>query len=56
MRIIRTMTILCICIITFGNAQIMVVSQNKVKNTKEYFELAEKYWYPIFDKLVDEGK
>jgi len=56
MRLIRTITILCVCIITFSNAQIMVVSQNKVKNTKEYFELAEKYWYPIFDKLVDEGK
>ena len=38
--------------------QIMVVSQNKVffENVKEYHELGEKYWHPVFDKLVDEGK
>jgi len=34
----------------------MVISQNKVNETKEYYELAEKYWYPVFDKLVDDGK
>tara|TARA_B100001250_G_C19442664_1_gene632467 strand:+ start:174 stop:569 length:396 start_codon:yes stop_codon:yes gene_type:complete len=38
--------------------QIMVVSQNKVRfsSVKEYNELSEKHWYPIFNKLVDEGK
>ena len=38
--------------------QIMVVSQNKVlfEDVKEYHELGEKYWHPVFDKLVDEGK
>ena len=38
--------------------QIMVVSQNKVlfENVKEYHELGDKYWHPVFDKLVDEGK
>ena len=40
------------------NAQIMVISQNKVQfsSVKEYHELSEKYWNPVFDKLVDEGK
>ena len=38
--------------------QIRVVSQNKVlfENVEEYHELGEKYWHPVFDKLVDEGK
>ena len=38
--------------------QIMVVTQNKVlfEDVKEYHELGEKYWHPVFDKLVDEGK
>ena len=40
------------------SAQIMVVSQNKVvfNKMKEYHDLMEKHWNPVFDKLVDEGK
>ena len=36
----------------------MVISQNKVvfNKMKEYHELSEKFWNPVFDKLVDEGK
>ena len=44
--------------VAYSHAQIMVVSQNKVvfSKMKEYHELMEKHWNPIFDKLVDEGK
>ena len=36
----------------------MVISHNKVvfSKMKEYHELMEKHWNPVFDKLVDEGK
>ncbi|MFL2989523.1 MAG: hypothetical protein ACJZ11_02270 [Candidatus Neomarinimicrobiota bacterium] len=42
----------------FLSAQIMVISQNKVvfSKMKEYQDLMEKHWNPVFDKLVDEGK
>tara|TARA_B100001146_G_C15932508_1_gene327794 strand:+ start:234 stop:623 length:390 start_codon:yes stop_codon:yes gene_type:complete len=45
-------------ILTCAYSQIMIVSQNKVvfEKVKEYHELSEKYWFPVFDKLVDEGK
>jgi hypothetical protein len=44
--------------LTCAYSQIMIVSQNKVvfEKVKEYHELSEKYWFPVFDKLVDEGK
>ena len=44
--------------VTYSHAQIMVISQNKVvfNKMKEYHELSEKFWNPVFDKLVDEGK
>ncbi|MCS5623301.1 MAG: hypothetical protein NZ735_05025, partial [Candidatus Marinimicrobia bacterium] len=47
-----------ILFVTYSQAQIMVISQNKVKfsSVKEYHELSEKYWNPVYDKLVDEGK
>ena len=42
----------------FLSAQIMVISQNKVvfSKMKEYQDLMEKHWNPVFDQLVDEGK
>ena len=42
----------------FLSAQIMVISQNKVvfSKMKEYQDLMEKHWNPVFDKLVDEGR
>ena len=45
-------------LLSLSYSQIMVVSQNKVvfSSVKEYHDLAEKYWHPVFDKLVDEGK
>jgi hypothetical protein len=56
MKTVKQISILWLLIATFSNAQVMVISQNKVNDTKEYYELAEKYWYPVFDKLVDDGK
>ena len=57
MIIIRFMVGVVI-ILSVSYSQIMVVSQNKVvfSSVKDYNELSEKYWHPIFDKLVDEGK
>jgi len=47
-----------VILLSVSYSQIMVVSQNKVvfSSVKDYNELSEKYWQPIFDKLVDEGK
>ncbi len=56
MKTMKHIGIFSLFIFTFINAQVMVISQNKVNNTEEYYELAEKYWYPVFDKLVDDGK
>ena len=49
---------LIVLLVTYSHAQIMVISQNKVvfNKMKEYHELSEKFWNPVFDKLVDEGK
>ncbi len=57
MIIIRFMVGVVI-LLSVSYSQIMVVSQNKVvfSSVKDYNELSEKYWQPIFDKLVDEGK
>ena len=57
MIIIRFMVSVVI-LLSVSYSQIMVVSQNKVvfSSVKDYNELSEKYWQPIFDKLVDEGK
>ena len=57
MIIIRFMVGIVI-LLSVSYSQIMVVSQNKVvfSSVKDYNELSEKYWQPIFDKLVDEGK
>ena len=57
MIIIRFMVGVVI-LLSVSYSQIMVVSQNKVvfSSVKDYNELSEKYWHPIFDKLVDEGK
>ena len=47
-----------VILMSISYPQIMVVSQNKVvfSSVNEYHELAEKYWHPVFDNLVDEGK
>ena len=58
MKTMKHIGIFSLFIFSFINAQIMVVSQNKVvfESVAEYLELSEKYWDPIFDKLVDDGK
>ena len=58
MRSIKNIGLIIILFVTYSQAQIMVISQNKVKfsSVKEYHELSEKYWNPVYDKLVDEGK
>ena len=52
------MSLIVLLFVTYSHAQIMVISQNKVvfNKMKEYHELSEKFWNPVFDKLVDEGK
>ena len=57
MIIIRFMVGVVI-LLSVSYSQIMVVSLNKVvfSSVKDYNDLSEKYWQPIFDKLVDEGK
>jgi hypothetical protein len=54
----KNTVLMIILFVTYSQAQIMVISQNKVKfsSVKEYHELSEKYWNPVYDKLVDEGK
>jgi len=58
MRSIKRIGLIVLLFVTYSQAQIMVISQNKVKfsSVKEYHELSEKYWNPVYDKLVDEGK
>ena len=58
MRSIKKIGLIVLLFATYSQAQIMVVSQNKVvfHKMKEYHELMEKHWNPVFDKLVDEGK
>ena len=58
MRSMKNIGLIIILFVTYSQAQIMVISQNKVKfsSVKEYHELNEKYWNPVYDKLVDEGK
>jgi hypothetical protein len=58
MRSIKRIGLIVLLFVTYGQAQIMVISQNKVvfNKMKEYHELSEKFWNPVFDKLVDEGK
>ena len=58
MRSMKSIVLMIILFVTYSQAQIMVISQNKVKfsSVKEYHELSEKYWNPVYDKLVDEGK
>ena len=58
MRSMKNTILMIILFVTYSQAQIMVISQNKVKfsSVKEYHELSEKYWNPVYDKLVDEGK
>ena len=58
MRSMKNIGLIIILFVTYSQAQIMVISQNKVKfsSVKEYHELSEKYWNPVYDKLVDEGK
>ena len=58
MRSMKNIGLIVILFVTYSQAQIMVISQNKVKfsSVKEYHELSEKYWNPVYDKLVDEGK
>ena len=58
MRSMKNTVLMIVLFVTFSQAQIMVISQNKVKfsSVKEYHELSEKYWNPVYDKLVDEGK
>ena len=58
MRSMKNTVLMIILFVTYSQAQIMVISQNKVKfsSVKEYHELSEKYWNPVYDKLVDEGK
>ena len=58
MRTIKKIGLIILLFVTYSHAQIMVISQNKVvfNKMKEYHELSEKFWNPVFDKLVDEGK
>jgi len=58
MRSIKKIGLIVLLFVTYSHAQIMVISQNKVvfNKMKEYHELSEKFWNPVFDKLVDEGK
>ena len=58
MRAIKNIGLIVLLFLTYSHAQIMVISQNKVvfNKMKEYHELSEKFWNPVFDKLVDEGK
>tara|TARA_B100001123_G_C14879895_1_gene855529 strand:+ start:228 stop:623 length:396 start_codon:yes stop_codon:yes gene_type:complete len=58
MRAIKKIGLIVLLFVTYSHAQIMVISQNKVvfNKMKEYHELSEKFWNPVFDKLVDEGK
>ena len=58
MRSMKNTVLMIILFVAYSQAQIMVISQNKVKfsSVKEYHELSEKYWNPVYDKLVDEGK
>ena len=58
MRSMKNTVLKIVLFVTYSQAQIMVISQNKVKfsSVKEYHELSEKYWNPVYDKLVDEGK
>ena len=58
MRAIKRIGLIVLLFVTYSHAQIMVISQNKVvfNKMKEYHELSEKFWNPVFDKLVDEGK
>ena len=58
MKTIKKIGLIVLFFVTYSQAQIMVISQNKVvfNKMKEYHELSEKFWNPVFDKLVDEGK
>ena len=58
MKIIKKLSLIVLFFVTYSQAQIMVISQNKIvfNKMKEYHELNEKFWNPVFDKLVDEGK
>ena len=58
MRSIKRIGLIVLLFVTYSQAQIMVISQNKVvfNKVKEYHELSEKFWNPVFDRLVDEGK
>ena len=58
MRSLKKIGLIVLLFVTYSQAQIMVISQNKVvfNKMKEYHELSEKFWNPVFDKLVDEGK
>ena len=58
MRLVKKISLVFLIYNVFLSAQIMVVSQNKVvfSRMKEYHDLMEKHWNPVFDKLVDEGK
>ena len=58
MKTIKKIGLIVLLFATYSHAQIMVISQNKVvfNKMKEYHELSEKFWNPVFDKLVDEGK
>ena len=58
MRTVKKIGLIVLLFVTYSHGQIMVISQNKVvfNKMKEYHELSEKFWNPVFDKLVDEGK
>ena len=58
MKTVKKIGLIVLLFVTYSHAQIMVISQNKVvfNKMKEYHELSEKFWNPVFDKLVDEGK
>ena len=58
MRSIKRIGLIVLLFVTYSQAQIMVISQNKVvfNKMKEYHELSEKFWNPVFNRLVDEGK
>ena len=48
MRSMKNTVLMIILFVAYSQAQIMVISQNKVKfsSVKEYHELSEKYWNP----------
>lgn len=57
-RIILAVTLTCLAVPTIGQAQALVVSQNKCKSEHlgDLRAFADSAWIPIAQELVNEGK